>query len=278
MTAVRLEARPVERVWGRRDLDPPFDRFSGTEPPIGEIWFEDSGAGDPPLLVKYLFTSETLSIQVHPDDAYARSRGHKRGKDEAWLVLAAEPGAVIGIGLREAVAPDRLRAAALDGSIEDLVQWLPVSAGDFFYSPAGTVHAIGAGVSLIEVQQNVDVTYRLYDYGRGRDLHLEDGIAVAEPVPYVPPFLPIERAPDRKIMAAGGAFVVERWSGPRSARLPATIDRPLTLIPVAGAGSMDGERIEAGEVWSTARSAEVVLEAGAELLVAYPGADILSDA
>ena len=274
MTAVRLEARPVERIWGRRDLEPPFDGFSAGAQPIGEIWFEE--AGDPPLLVKYLFTLEKLSIQVHPDDAAARSRGHPRGKDEAWLILDAEPGAVIGIGLRETVTPEHLRAAALDGRIERLVNWQPVSAGDFFYSPAGTIHAIGAGVSLIEVQQNVDVTYRLYDYGRDRELHLEDGMAVASPTPYVSPFQPAELAPGREILAAGGTFVVERWSGPRSASLPSMSGRPLTLIPVRGAGSIGGKRIEAGEVWTAAEPAELALDEDAELLVAYPGGEVMA--
>src|SRR3546814_2738640 len=92
-----------------------------------------------------------------------------RGKDEAWLILAAEPDSTIALGTKRPVGREELRDAALDGSIEDLLDWKPVKAGDFYYSPAGTVHAIGAGITLIEVQQNVDLTYRLYDYGRPRD-------------------------------------------------------------------------------------------------------------
>jgi mannose-6-phosphate isomerase len=99
----------------------------------------------------------------------------RRGKEECWLVIDAEPGATLGVGFHEPVSHEVLRAAALDGSIEDMLVWHPVKAGDFFYIPANTVHAIGAGVSLIEIQQNSDITYRLYDYGRPRELHLDKG-------------------------------------------------------------------------------------------------------
>jgi mannose-6-phosphate isomerase len=146
--------------------------------PVGEIWFV--GEERLPLLAKYLFTSESLSVQVHPDDDQARSRGLPRGKAECWFVIDAEPGARIGLGLREEMSPDMLRRAALDGTVEQFIAWRPVSPGDFFLVPPGTIHAIGAGISLLELQQNSDVTYRLYDYGRGRDLHLDDGIAVAQ--------------------------------------------------------------------------------------------------
>src|SRR5205823_13170573 len=108
----------------------------------------------------------------------ARARGLPRGKSECWYILEAEPGAVLGLGLTREAAADELRAAALDGSIEELISWRPVRAGDFISVPPGTIHAIGAGISLLEIQQNADVTYRLYDYGRPRELHLDDGIAV----------------------------------------------------------------------------------------------------
>ncbi len=140
-----------------------------------------------PLLVKYIFTSEYLSVQVHPNDQQARERGLSAGKTECWYILDAEPGARLGLGLLEPMDADELRAAALDGSIEQLMLWKPVKPGDVFFVPAGTVHAIGAGLTLIEVQQNSDVTYRLYDYGRPRELHLDDGIAVALGEPYLFP-------------------------------------------------------------------------------------------
>ena len=149
---------------------------------IGEVWF--TGGEDLPLLAKYIFTSERLSVQVHPDDEQARERGLPRGKSECWYALDAEPGAMIGVGLVRATTKDELRAAALDGSIEQLIDWRPVTGGDFLVVPPGTVHAIGGGISLLEFQQNSDVTYRLYDYGRGRELHLDDAISVARPGPY----------------------------------------------------------------------------------------------
>jgi mannose-6-phosphate isomerase len=177
---MKLKRRYVEKPWGRTDLPAIFDPPEGKR--IGEVWF--TGAGDQPLLVKYLFTSERLSIQVHPNDQQARARGLLRGKSECWTILDAEAGATLGLGLKRDVSRDELRAAAVDGSIVELMDWRPVSAGDFFMVPPGTVHAIGAGISLLEFQRNVDVTYRLFDYGRPRELHLDDAIDVARPEPY----------------------------------------------------------------------------------------------
>lgn len=177
---MKLERRYVEKPWGRTELPPMFGARSGER--IGEVWF--TGGGDLPLLAKYIFTSERLSIQVHPDDEQARARGLKEGKSECWTILEAEPGATLGLGLKREVMGDELRSAAIDGSIEELMDWRPVSAGDFIFVPSGTIHAIGAGISLLEFQQNSDVTYRLYDYGRPRELHLEDGIAVSNPAPF----------------------------------------------------------------------------------------------
>jgi len=177
---VKLERKLVEKPWGRTELPKIFGDPGGRR--IGEIWF--TGGGDLPLLVKYIFTSERLSIQVHPSDAQAQARGLPSGKEECWYILDAEPGATLGLGLKREVTPEALREAALDGSIEELMDWRPVKAGDFFYVPARTVHAIGGGLSLLEFQQNADVTYRLYDYGRPRELHLDDGMAVARPQPY----------------------------------------------------------------------------------------------
>lgn len=173
-----LPVRLVEKPWGRVDLPAPFGQVGGGAR-IGEIWFEPSPVL-PDLLVKYIFTSAKLSVQVHPNDAQTLAAGLGRaGKEECWLVLAAEPGACLGIGFDVPISADDMRAVALDGSIETRLVWHEVRAGDFFYIPANTVHAIGAGVTVIEVQQTSDITYRLYDYGRPRELHLDQGIAVA---------------------------------------------------------------------------------------------------
>lgn len=275
MTAICLETKRVEKPWGRNVLWPGFENVPEGGEAVGEIWFQDPRGDDPELLVKYLFTSEKLSIQVHPDDAAARAAGYPRGKDEAWVVLAAEPHAVIGIGMREVMTRDELRAAALDGSIEDKLFWKAVKAGDVFYSPAGTVHAIGPGLTLVEVQQNVDLTYRLYDYGRPRELHLDEGIAVSDPVPYVAPFLPLEAAKGRLILADGPAFVLEHWARSGSGTLKA--DRKIWLAPIKGGGTIDGRKLEAGSNWLVEGEAQLALDQGSEILVAYPGRGVVRD-
>jgi mannose-6-phosphate isomerase len=261
----RLDRRFVERLWGRRDLAGAFAPPAGAAPePIGEIWFE--GDDDAALLVKYLFTSERLSIQVHPDDDAARARGLPRGKDEAWFVVAAEPGAVIGLGLTHEVSRAALRDAALDGSIAHLLDWRRVKAGDAFYSPAGTIHAIGGGLSLVEIQQNLDLTFRLYDYGRPRPLQLDQGIAVARPGPWVRPFEPVRAGP-RTILAAGQAFVLERWTTRGDS--VATLPKGSVLVPLAPGGTIAGEALEVGGVW--AAQERIALGGPADLLAAYPG-------
>jgi mannose-6-phosphate isomerase len=183
--AMQLQRHFVEKPWGRVDVPAHFGAPLGQR--IGEIWFEAPDGSELPILVKWLFTTEKLSIQVHPDDAQARKRGQISGKEECWVIISAEPGAVIGLGTIHPLSPDELRDASLSGEIEKLLDWKPVSAGDYFYIPAGTVHAIGAGIALVEVQQYADITYRLYDYGRPRELHLDDGVAVSWPEPYADP-------------------------------------------------------------------------------------------
>ena len=268
MTATKLTTITVEKPWGRTTLWPGFDNPSDAK--IGEIWFEAPEGTNPDLMVKYLFTSEKLSIQVHEDDATAQAAGRERGKDEAWVILAADPDATIALGTHEAVDSATLRAAAIDGSIETLVDWKPAHAGDVIYSAARTVHAIGAGLTLIEVQQNVDLTYRLYDYGRPRELHLEAGVAVSDAVPFVAPPIPGDMGGGRHILCEGGKFVLERWSwdGARTVRLPEGV--PGWLIPVSGAGSVDGGRFVAGDCWMVDGSATLSADTGSDILFAYP--------
>jgi mannose-6-phosphate isomerase len=134
------------------------------------------GGAEFPLLVKLLFPNEKLSVQVHPDDAMARAMGQPRGKTECWYVLEAKAGATIALGLREGVTEGTVRAAIGAGTLEELLEWVPVEAGEMVFVDAGTVHAIGPGVVLLETQQTSDATFRLYDYGRGRELHLEQGL------------------------------------------------------------------------------------------------------
>ena len=274
MAVVKLITKRVEKPWGRRTLWPAFDDVMNCGEPVGEIWFQMPDGSEPDLLVKYLFTSENLSIQVHPDDEGAKTRGYPRGKDEAWVVLEADPGATIAIGTRRVMTREELREAALNGTIEDVMFWKSVKAGDVFYSPAGTVHAIGEGLTLVEIQQNVDLTYRLWDYGRPRELHLDDGIAVSDPVPYVTPHVPREIGDGRTILCDGPKFVLERWKMEGAGELQPQSGKPVWVVPLVGGGSLAGQPIKAGEAWVVDEKAEISLKRVSDVLVAYPGEDV----
>jgi mannose-6-phosphate isomerase len=242
---VKLPIRTVEKPWGRDALPAPFVAPDGKR--IGEIWFEPPPEL-PSVLVKYIFTSEKLSVQVHPTDAQARELGETdRGKEECWLVIDAEPGATLGVGFHAPIDGPAMRAAALDGSIEDMLVWHPVRVGDFFYIPAGTVHAIGAGVSLIEIQQNSDITYRLYDYGRPRELHLDRGIAVSRGEVLDPALHRHIPASGTVELAKGPYFTAHRVDGKPDAALRAQYQRPLLVIPRTGQVTLDGEVLVAGD-------------------------------
>ncbi len=266
MSAI-LPIRSVEKVWGRETLPPPFAAPAGKR--IGEIWFEPPEALDQ-LLVKYLFTSEKLSVQVHPGDAQAQALGDgARGKEECWLVIDAAPGATLGIGFDRAISGDELRAAALDGSIEELMIWHEVAVGDFFYIPAGTVHAIGPGVSLIEIQQNCDITYRLYDYGRPRELHLDRGVAVARGEPYGAQHRRQVAARGDVTLTDGPHFRLVRTDGP--ADDPAVFgDAALLVIPLDAAVTIAGERVEPGQCALADNLSVVDFPAEGRVLLAQP--------
>ena len=169
----RIEPEYHNKIWGSPHIEPWF-RPRGDQL-TGEVWFP---AGD--LLVKFLFTTQNLSVQVHPGDDYARKHENSRGKTEMWHILRADPGARIALGFREPISADLLVSSAQSGEIVDLLNWIDVSPGDTYFVPAGTVHAIGAGIALCEIQQNSDITYRLFDYHRGRPLHLRQAAEVAE--------------------------------------------------------------------------------------------------
>ena len=267
-----LPTRTVEKPWGRDVLPAPFIAPLGTR--IGEIWFEPPPEL-PSLLVKYIFTAEKLSVQVHPDDAQALAAGHDNlggggGKEECWLVIDAEPGATLGVGFGEALSSEQIRAAALDGSIEQLLVWHPVSAGDFFYIPANTVHAIGAGISLIEVQQNADITYRLYDYGRPRELHLDAGVAVARGEPHDPALR--FHVPDTGTvkLAKGRYFTLHRLDGEPEADLRAAYSGPLLVVPRFGELWIGGEALRPGECGWAGGIDEVTFDPDGQCLIARP--------
>ena len=270
MTATLLATKRVEKPWGRHRLWPGFADPAPGGDSIGEVWFQTPHAGEPDLLIKYLFTAEKLSVQVHPNDEQAHAAGLPRGKDECWVILAAEPDSTIALGTKAPTDRETLRAAALDGTIEDLLDWKPVKAGDFLYSPSDTIHAIGAGITLVEVQQNSETTYRLYDYGSERELHLDAGIAVSAPVPYAPAPIPGEVAEGRTILVEGPKFVLERWQGgARSVALPEGVTG--WLVPLKGEGRADGTGFRAGECLTLEGSTQIEAVPGSDLLFAYPG-------
>lgn len=198
------------RPWGALDLSPiyPNHRFSEK---IGEAWLTGEhckvsngpltgkslaeltlqyGAeltGDAvrdsrrfPLLVKFLFPEDKLSVQVHPDDAAAQRAGEPSGKTECWYVAQAKPGAQIGLGLKPGATREQFEKAIAENRAEELLNWIKVYAGEMIYVAAGTVHTLGPGSIIVETQQQSDTTYRLYDYGRPRELHLKEGLAVVK--------------------------------------------------------------------------------------------------
>jgi mannose-6-phosphate isomerase len=230
----RLHPKFVERVWGTTKLAP---YFPDADRKIGEVWFTPE-EGDYPVLVKFIFTSERLSVQVHPDDDYARRHENSRGKTEMWHILGAEPGAQIAIGFQDEISPERLRDAIADGSVERMLNWVPVAPGETYFTRAGVVHAIGAGVTLCEIQQNSDVTYRLYDYGRGRELHIAKAFDVLESCPYDG----LRAMPVRCEHFA--TEKIDMDAGP-----PIDVGTDCLLVVTAGEGAVGSEPFRQGDVW-----------------------------
>lgn len=228
MSARQLPTRMVPKVWGRDQLPAPFSAPEGER--IGEIWF------NPPeelqdVLVKYLYTSQKLSVQVHPSSADACPQ--ETGKEECWLVIDAEPGAQLALGFKAETTPEEVKRAALNGTIEHMLSWYDAKAGDLFYLPAGTVHAIGAGLSLVEVQQNSDTTFRLYDYGRPRELHLERALAVADCGPHATEHRRTS-AELGQTLIDGPYFRLDRVVGSPDSLTCAAYDCDLLALPLSG--------------------------------------------
>ena len=162
-----------------------------------------------PLLVKVLFAREKLSVQVHPDDRMAQKYGDARGKTECWYALAAEPGAKVAVGLKPGVTLDEVERGIHAGTLEESLHTLNVEAGDVIFVDAGTVHAIWPGAVLLETQQNCDLTYRMYDYGRPRELHIEKSLEATKLVTRAGKVAPKKLA-DRTVLIDAEYFRVER--------------------------------------------------------------------
>jgi mannose-6-phosphate isomerase len=276
------------RPWYNRSADnapesPAASSPGGSGQPIGEVWltgddcaiasglhsgktlaglFAESagsllGASAPspesPLLIKVIFAREKLSVQVHPDDRLAQKYGQPRGKTECWYALASEPAAQVAVGLKPGVTMDQVRSGIRDGTLEQSLNILPVEQGDMIFVDAGTVHAIWPGSILLETQQNCDLTYRMYDYGRPRELHIDKSLEATRLATRAGKVTPRHRE-DRTILIDVEYFRVERIpvSGSRaSATLPAH-DEPATglsyLFAADGSARLAGEGFDPIEI------------------------------
>jgi len=238
--AQRLKPSLRKKVWGREKLSP---WFPDVREPVGEAWY--LAGRDLPLLVKLIFTSERLSIQVHPDDG----EDGPRGKTEMWHILEAEPGAAIAMGFRRPISRTELADAARSGEIERLVKWFPVHAGKTYFSPAHTVHAIGAGIVLCEIQQHCDVTYRLWDYGRPRPLHVERALAIANLGVHPGAVKPIPLGSGRQELVRSRHFITELvHMASEESHVPE--QRTCQLwVTIEGSGSIGSQTYQRSDVW-----------------------------
>jgi len=238
--AIRLTPSLREKVWGKRHLLP---WFPDSGQPIGEAWY--LADRELPLLVKLLFTDERLSVQVHPADG----EDGPHGKTEMWHILQADEGAEIAIGFREAISRERLLESTRTGEIEKLLRWIPVEAGETYFTPAHTVHAIGAGVVLCEIQQNSDVTYRLWDYGRPRELHVGKATAIADLSVAPGAVEPVRVDEHRERVVASDYFVTETVELAAGAQILPDAQVCHLWICLEGEGTIGGEKWQRSDVW-----------------------------
>ena len=274
MTIEHARAHALPKPWGVDDLRP-WNKASHDGNAIGEIWYEraEKSLPDPSLLMKLLFTSQPLSIQVHPDDAFAHSIGLPRGKSEVWYVLSATPEAKVALGLKQRMTPRQLSAAVDDGSIADLVEWKAVSPGDVIYVPAGTIHAIGAGLVIAELQQRSDATFRLFDYARSRELHVERAIAVANAGPAEFRIPPKQISDERTLLVSCPHFTFEKINLPPTSGWRLQANRETWLLVLGGSARAATFDVLAGDA-VFAQSDVVHINTGADGLsglVAYAG-------
>ena len=273
MPTEHAAVRVVHKPWGVGNLQP-WSNVDGSGDAVGELWFEraDKDARTPALLLKLLFTSEPLSIQVHPDDTYARAMGMPNGKSEAWYILSAQPDAQIGAGLKHQVTPQQLRASIQNGSIAELIHWRPVAKGDVIYIPAGTIHAIGAGIVLAEIQQRSDATFRLFDYGRQRELHEDNGVAVAHPWPLRTSGNPTPLTTNRTVLVASKHFVLERVELPEGSSWALLPEPETWMLVLDGHAAIGLTTASIGEVVfiGGGRTSIEVGSDGLSALIAYP--------
>jgi len=254
---VRLTTELRDRVWGRTNLAPWFPDPDRT---VGEAWYLSDH--NLPILVKLLFTSERLSVQVHPADG----EDGPLGKTEMWHILEAEPGATIALGFREPITRERLLESTRTGEIEQLLHWIPVKAGETYFTPAHTVHAIGSGIVLAEIQQNSDVTYRLWDYGRPRELHVEKAVPLCDLGVHPGASIPVPVSEGREELVRSKHFVTELVCLTKGQALTPETQASHLWICLEGTGTIGGHRFRRGEVWYLPGAAEVKAETPVRLL------------
>jgi mannose-6-phosphate isomerase len=295
------------RPWGTMDLSPWYD-LKPSEP-IGESWLtgdactietgpftgktlrqaldlhpqailgHDAPWTDFPLLLKLLFPNDKLSVQVHPDDLMANEMGQPRGKTECWYVLDATPGAFVSLGLVPGASLQAVRAAIADQTLENLLVQVPVKKGDMIFVDAGTVHAIGPGVVLLETQQTSDITFRMYDYGRPRELHIDRALQATRPRTRAGKVQPIAHPSGQRLIQEQ-YFIVDRFPLSPGQRLPLGVGAgiPQAFVLLEGSATLvaEGEvpldlrRGQAAVLPACAKSCELRGESAAQVIRSMP--------
>jgi mannose-6-phosphate isomerase len=275
-------------VWGYKDLRPWYERTAEGEP-IGEVWLTGddctiatgphtgqtlaslfAGAPDAmlgssaqapgsPLLIKMIFAREKLSVQVHPDDKMARKYGEPRGKTECWYALDAQPGAEVALGIKPGTTPEEARVAIQESRLEELLNLIPVNKGDMIFVDAGTIHAVWPGAVLLETQQTSDLTYRMYDYGRPRELHLDKSLEAMRLKTGAGKVAP-KNVDGHSILIDQKYFRVERWKESLPSVENAAADVVQTLFVVDGKLRIEGDSFQP---FSLDRCQIVVIPGGA---------------
>jgi len=275
MSFERATAKVAFKPWGSQDLRPWSS--ASNHAAIGELVFDriDPHTPDPSLLLKLLFTKQNLSIQVHPDDAFARSMGMANGKTEAWYVLSAEEGAQVAIGLDRPMARIELHEAIKNGSIADFIKWQSAAVGDVFFVRAGTIHAIGAGLVIAEIQQRSDTTFRLFDHGRTRELHIDQALAVADLEPTKAEPTPTNITVERMQLTSCPYFTFERLDLPPDATWELRLGCEAWAVVIGGDATIGAMRAGVGDVFFADEDKAVVKVGrdGVAILLAYADGD-----
>lgn len=263
-----LKLNPIQsdKIWG-------YELWIASTHPNGcQEDFKAAAGGDYPLLVKVIQANDTLSIQVHPDDEQAvKLEGSgNRGKTECWYVLNAEPDAKLVYGIKEGYSKEVLAQAITENKLEDYLEYVNVKKGDFIFIPAGTVHAIGAGLRLMEVQQSCDLTYRLYDWGRGREVHIEKGLAVIKreemiPVAQFPGHFECKYFEMDEITVKGGwSMLCSKGAEPEATQLLYVISADKAVIRTSE--EKIGKPVKAEEIYAVAPGEKITIEGSAKVM------------